>query len=133
MSLFLALSLILRILGVFVVNFEHILHLGRREKCRSTCFILEKRKKSKFNRLQIELFFPPNISSSPCIEARTPNIGRITGFYGILVLRGLRTCAKTLHTMAFLLILLLFFKKKTFSWDFFVNEIGQKLNKFLKT
>ena len=49
--------------GVFIVNFEHISHLVRHEKCRNTCFILEKRKKSKFNRLQIEVFNVPNISS----------------------------------------------------------------------
>ena len=51
--------------GVFIVNFEHILHLARREKCQSACCIVEKRMKSKFNRLQIEMFFLPNISLSP--------------------------------------------------------------------
>ena len=48
--------------GVFIVNFEHISHLPRREKCQNTCFILEKRKKIKFSRLQIEVLFLPNIS-----------------------------------------------------------------------
>ena len=45
--------------GVFIVNFEHISHLARREKCRNTCFVMEKRKKSEFNRFQMEVFFPP--------------------------------------------------------------------------
>ena len=58
-SLFLTLSLTLRML-VSIVNFEHISHLPRREKCRNTCFILQE-KKSKFNRLKIEVFFLPNI------------------------------------------------------------------------
>ena len=44
-----------------MVNFEHISHLAPREKCQNMCFILEKRKKSKFNRLQIEVLFLPNI------------------------------------------------------------------------
>ena len=58
--------------GVFIVNSEHISHLARREKCQNTCFILEKRKKSKFNRLQIEviLLFLPNISPLPNPEYR---------------------------------------------------------------
>ena len=47
--------------GVFIVNFEHISHLARREKCRGACFILEKGRKIKFNRLQVEVFFLPNI------------------------------------------------------------------------
>ena len=39
--------------GVFIADFEYISHLARREKRQKTCFIQEKRKKSKFNRLQI--------------------------------------------------------------------------------
>ena len=58
-SLFLSLSLTLLIL--VIVNFEPFSHLVRREKCRNTCFIPEKRRKTKFNRLQIELFFLLNI------------------------------------------------------------------------
>ena len=64
--------------SVFIVNFQHILHLPRREKCWNTCFILEKRKKSKFNRLQIEVFFLPNISppiSPPPPPSPNPYIG----------------------------------------------------------
>ena len=82
--------------GVFIVNSEHISHLERREKCRNTCFILEKRKKSKFNRLQIEVFFlpiitplpyisPPNIGPSNLSFARIYAQGVLTGFYGIRV------------------------------------------------
>ena len=41
----------------------------RREKCQNTCFILEKRKKSNFNRLQIEVPFLPNISPLHLIKA----------------------------------------------------------------
>ena len=42
--------------AVFIVNFEHISHLQRREIGRNTSFILEKRKQSnKFKRLQIEV------------------------------------------------------------------------------
>ena len=48
--------------GVFIVNFEDISHLARRKKWRNTYFILVKRKKSKFNRSQIEVFFLPNIN-----------------------------------------------------------------------
>ena len=56
--------------AAFIVNFEHISHLARREICRNTSFIMEKGKKSnKFNRLQIEVFFLSNISLPP------PNIG----------------------------------------------------------
>ena len=51
--------------GVFTVNFEYISHLARREKRRKMCFILEKRKKSNFNILQIEVFFLPNIILPP--------------------------------------------------------------------
>ena len=66
--------------GVFIINFEHVSHLARREICRNMSFILEKIKKSNkfnhgiiivrfivpwFNRLQIELFFLPNISPPP--------------------------------------------------------------------
>ena len=43
-SIFLNLSLTLAYSGVFMVSFEHISHLARREKCRNTCFILEKKK-----------------------------------------------------------------------------------------
>ena len=32
--------------GVFIVNFEHISHMARCEKCRNSCFILEKEKVS---------------------------------------------------------------------------------------
>ena len=46
--------------GVFIVKIEHIPHLLRREKCRNTCFILEKKKQkvslTMFNRLQIKDF-----------------------------------------------------------------------------
>ena len=76
--------------GVFVVNFEHISHFEGREKCSNLCFVLEKSKKSKFNRLQIEVFFLSNIS-----PPSSPNIGPsnfsfvliyaqdgLTGFYG---------------------------------------------------
>ena len=47
-----------------------ISHFARQEKCQSMCFILGKRKKSKFNRLQIEVSFLPKISFPP-----PPNIG----------------------------------------------------------
>ena len=57
--------------SVFIVNFEHNSYLDRREKCPNTCFMLEKRKKSKFNRLQIEVFFLPNISP-PVYKPPTP-------------------------------------------------------------
>lgn len=42
-------------------------------------------------------------------------------------------CKNIAHNGIFIDIVAFFLKKKTFSWDFFVNEIGQKLNKFLKT
>ena len=49
--------------GVFIVDFEHISHLGRREIYQNTSSIPGKRKKTnKFNRLQIEVFSLPNIS-----------------------------------------------------------------------
>ena len=36
---------------VFIVNFEHISHLARHERCQNTRFLLGKRKKSnKLNR-----------------------------------------------------------------------------------
>ena len=56
--------------GVFFLNFEHISHLARREKFRNTCFIVQKVKKSKLNRLQIEVLFLPNISP-PYMNTRT--------------------------------------------------------------
>ena len=46
--------------GVFIVNFQHISHLARREKYQNPCFILKK--KIMFNKLQFEVFFLPNIS-----------------------------------------------------------------------
>ena len=52
-SLFLTLSLTLR-------NFFHILHDVKNAKIRALHW--KKRKKSKFNRLQIEVFFLSNIS-----------------------------------------------------------------------
>ena len=57
---------------IFIVNFEHISRLAQREKCRNTCFILEKRKKSKFNRFQIEVYFLPNISPLPQLPTPAP-------------------------------------------------------------
>ena len=72
-SLFLTLSLTFRYSSVFIVNLQHISHLVRCKKCQNTCFILEKREKSKFNRLQFEVFFLPSISL-PEYKPPHPNI-----------------------------------------------------------
>ena len=47
--------------GVLIVNFENISYLAQGEKHWNMCFIHQKTKKSKFNRLQIEVFFLSNI------------------------------------------------------------------------
>ena len=60
-SLFLTLSLTLHILLslLLTLNIFHILHVMKNAKI---CVLnWKKRKKSKFNRLQIEVFFLPNI------------------------------------------------------------------------
>ena len=82
--------------GVFIVNFEHISHFARREKCQNTCFILQK--KSKFCRFQIEVFpLPPYPTSSseyrPIKFALCPYIrlGHINGIlrYFLLIINKL--------------------------------------------
>ena len=61
-SLFLTLLLTLRILVslLLTLNIFHILHDVKNAEIRALYW--KKRKKSKFNRLQIEVFFLPNIS-----------------------------------------------------------------------
>ena len=62
-SLFQILSLTLRILVSLLLTLSLLLNcLVRREKCHDTWFMLEKRKKSKLKKLQIEVFFLPNIN-----------------------------------------------------------------------
>ena len=59
--------------------------LARRKKCQNTCFLLEKRKKSKFNRLQIEVFVLPNIS--PLQNKKKKKKKRVHQFFPLHVLR----------------------------------------------
>ena len=86
--------------GVFTVNFEHISHLARREKCQNNVPYTGK-KKEKFNRLQSEVFCvflpeyelppiplsppPPNIGPSNLFFVRIYAQGILTRFYGIYV------------------------------------------------
>ena len=55
---------------LLTLNIFHIMH---DVNCQNTCFSVEKRKKSKFNRLQIKVFFLPNIP--PPVYKSPPNIG----------------------------------------------------------
>ena len=48
--------------GVFIVNFEHISYLARPKHTEIRALYWKKRKKSKFNRFQIEVFFLPSIN-----------------------------------------------------------------------
>ena len=76
-SLFLSLLLTLHILLslLLTLNIFHILHNMKNAEIRALCW--KKRNKSKFNRLQIEVFFLPNINllyiSPPDISP--PDIG----------------------------------------------------------
>ena len=59
--------------GVFTVNFEHISHLARREKCQNNVPYTGK-KKEKFNRLQSEVFcvFLPEYELPPIPPSPPP-------------------------------------------------------------
>ena len=120
---------------VFIVNFEYISHLGQRAKYRNTCFILEKRKKSKFNRFQIEVFFLPNIAQhflpvyKPTHTSPLPYRpfkfflcpiyaqGVLTAFYGICLITEIMLVFPN-HVFLYTMFYIIYFDDLVFLFDY---------------